>query len=219
MNVKWLFISKVPTINSNSFCIVLMIQVNLFVDHSQILQLECLRSGIWGTKSTWGRMITFKPQPPARVIVYISIMNAFVHSILHMIYIIGENIIYIVHVFGTINTKHISIYYTRFLISNLTAICISRSLCCFVPSTIERNKQLKLVEVFYVFKWLIIVYNAWVILISKLHKHNLRFGDIDTQITMHTKVFQHTIRLWGNWKAFAKSNSSSSNNTIMKTTF
>ena len=29
--------------------------VNLFVDHSQIVQLECLRSGIWGTKSLWGR--------------------------------------------------------------------------------------------------------------------------------------------------------------------
>src|SRR5215469_545661 len=27
-------------------------QVNLFVDHSQIVQLETLRSGIWGTKST-----------------------------------------------------------------------------------------------------------------------------------------------------------------------
>src|SRR5205814_6580646 len=27
--------------------------VNLFVDHSQIIQLECLRSGIWGTKNTW----------------------------------------------------------------------------------------------------------------------------------------------------------------------
>lgn len=24
--------------------------VNLFVDHSQIVQLDCLRSGIWGTK-------------------------------------------------------------------------------------------------------------------------------------------------------------------------
>ncbi len=33
--------------------------VNLFVDHSQIVQLECLRSGIWGTKSTWGRMLTY----------------------------------------------------------------------------------------------------------------------------------------------------------------
>ena len=32
--------------------------VNLFVDHSQIVQLECLRSGIWGTKSLWGRVIT-----------------------------------------------------------------------------------------------------------------------------------------------------------------
>jgi phosphosulfolactate synthase (CoM biosynthesis protein A) len=30
--------------------------VNLFVDHSQIVQLEALRSGIWGTKSTWGRV-------------------------------------------------------------------------------------------------------------------------------------------------------------------
>lgn len=35
-------------------------EVNLFVDHSQIVQLECLRSGIWGTKSTWGRILTFK---------------------------------------------------------------------------------------------------------------------------------------------------------------
>jgi phosphosulfolactate synthase (CoM biosynthesis protein A) len=34
--------------------------VNLFVDHSQIVQLECLRSGIWGTKSTWGRIQSFK---------------------------------------------------------------------------------------------------------------------------------------------------------------
>jgi len=33
--------------------------VNLFVDHSQIVQLECLRSGIWGTKSTWGRIMTY----------------------------------------------------------------------------------------------------------------------------------------------------------------
>jgi len=30
--------------------------VNLFIDHSQIVQLEALRSGIWGTKSTWGRV-------------------------------------------------------------------------------------------------------------------------------------------------------------------
>ncbi len=35
-------------------------EVNLFVDHSNIVQLECLRSGIWGTKSLWGRVITYK---------------------------------------------------------------------------------------------------------------------------------------------------------------
>ncbi len=33
--------------------------VNLFIDHSQIVQLECLRSGIWGTKSSWGRIATY----------------------------------------------------------------------------------------------------------------------------------------------------------------
>jgi len=35
-------------------------EINLFVDHSQIVQLECLRSGLWGTKSLWGRVLTFK---------------------------------------------------------------------------------------------------------------------------------------------------------------
>jgi phosphosulfolactate synthase (CoM biosynthesis protein A) len=35
-------------------------EVNLFVDHSQIVQLECLRSGVWGTKSLWGRVLTYK---------------------------------------------------------------------------------------------------------------------------------------------------------------
>lgn len=35
-------------------------EVNLFVDHSQIVQLETLRRGIWGTKSTWGRVLTYK---------------------------------------------------------------------------------------------------------------------------------------------------------------
>jgi phosphosulfolactate synthase (CoM biosynthesis protein A) len=35
--------------------------VNLFVDHSQIVQLECLRQGLWGTKSVWGRVLTFEP--------------------------------------------------------------------------------------------------------------------------------------------------------------
>jgi phosphosulfolactate synthase (CoM biosynthesis protein A) len=34
-------------------------QVNLFVDHSQVVQLECLRSGVWGTKSLWGRVVTY----------------------------------------------------------------------------------------------------------------------------------------------------------------
>ncbi len=37
--------------------------VNLFVDHSQIVQLEALRSGIWGTKSLWGRVLTYRPGP------------------------------------------------------------------------------------------------------------------------------------------------------------
>jgi phosphosulfolactate synthase (CoM biosynthesis protein A) len=35
-------------------------EVNLFIDHSQIVQLECLRAGIWGTKSLWGRVRTYK---------------------------------------------------------------------------------------------------------------------------------------------------------------
>lgn len=35
-------------------------EVNLFVDNSQIVQLECLRSGLWGTKSLWGRVLTYK---------------------------------------------------------------------------------------------------------------------------------------------------------------
>ena len=36
------------------------IDVNLFVDHSQIVQLECLRRGIRGTKSTFGRIVTHR---------------------------------------------------------------------------------------------------------------------------------------------------------------
>ena len=36
------------------------IDVNLFIDHSQIVQLECLRRGIWGTKSTFGRITTHR---------------------------------------------------------------------------------------------------------------------------------------------------------------
>ena len=35
-------------------------EVNLFVDHSQIVQLESLRQGIWGTSSLWGRVVTYK---------------------------------------------------------------------------------------------------------------------------------------------------------------
>src|SRR3712207_165997 len=35
-------------------------EVNLFVDHSQVVQLETLRRGIWGTKSLWGRVLTYK---------------------------------------------------------------------------------------------------------------------------------------------------------------
>jgi phosphosulfolactate synthase (CoM biosynthesis protein A) len=35
-------------------------EVNLFVDHSQIVQLECLRSGLWGTNSTFGRIVTLR---------------------------------------------------------------------------------------------------------------------------------------------------------------
>lgn len=38
--------------------------VNLFVDHSQIVQLECLRAGIWGTKSLWGRVLTYETDQP-----------------------------------------------------------------------------------------------------------------------------------------------------------
>jgi len=39
-------------------------EVNLFVDHSQIVQLECLRRGIWGTKSLWGRVVTYRGDTP-----------------------------------------------------------------------------------------------------------------------------------------------------------
>ena len=35
--------------------------VNLFVDHSQIVQLECLRCGVWGTNDVWGRVVSYKP--------------------------------------------------------------------------------------------------------------------------------------------------------------
>ncbi|HXE12583.1 MAG TPA: phosphosulfolactate synthase [Bryobacteraceae bacterium] len=41
-------------------------EVNLFVDHSQIVQLECVRSGIWGTSDVWGRILTYKDEVNAR---------------------------------------------------------------------------------------------------------------------------------------------------------
>ncbi|WP_077328283.1 phosphosulfolactate synthase [Virgibacillus siamensis] len=34
-------------------------EINVFVDHSQIVQLEGLRRGIWGTNDLWGRVLTF----------------------------------------------------------------------------------------------------------------------------------------------------------------
>lgn len=34
--------------------------VNLFVDHSQILMLETFRSGVWGFQDFWGRVFTYK---------------------------------------------------------------------------------------------------------------------------------------------------------------
>ncbi|ETN39521.1 uncharacterized protein HMPREF1541_05747 [Cyphellophora europaea CBS 101466] len=33
--------------------------VNLFVDHSQIVQLSCLRSGIWGMADTFGKIVSY----------------------------------------------------------------------------------------------------------------------------------------------------------------
>ncbi len=35
-------------------------EVKLFVDHPQIVQLEWLRQGIWGTASTWGRILGYQ---------------------------------------------------------------------------------------------------------------------------------------------------------------
>jgi phosphosulfolactate synthase (CoM biosynthesis protein A) len=35
-------------------------EVSLFVDHSQIVQLEALRRGLWGTADLWDRVVTFK---------------------------------------------------------------------------------------------------------------------------------------------------------------
>lgn len=35
-------------------------EVNLFVDHSQVLELEAMRAGIWGTNELFGRVVTWK---------------------------------------------------------------------------------------------------------------------------------------------------------------
>ncbi|MFB6206429.1 MAG: phosphosulfolactate synthase [Haloglomus sp.] len=35
-------------------------EVNLFVDNSQIVELECMRSGLWGKATSWGRVVTYK---------------------------------------------------------------------------------------------------------------------------------------------------------------
>jgi len=32
--------------------------INLFVDWSQVVQLECLRRGVWGTETLFGRVLT-----------------------------------------------------------------------------------------------------------------------------------------------------------------
>jgi len=37
------------------------VDVNLFVDHSQAVQLACLRHGIWGMANTFGKIATFRP--------------------------------------------------------------------------------------------------------------------------------------------------------------
>jgi phosphosulfolactate synthase (CoM biosynthesis protein A) len=41
-------------------------EVNLFVDHSQIVQLECLRAGIWGTADLWGKVVAYKGSEAAQ---------------------------------------------------------------------------------------------------------------------------------------------------------
>ncbi|MCX2818959.1 phosphosulfolactate synthase [Haladaptatus sp. F3-133] len=35
-------------------------EINLFVDNSQIVELEAMRSGLWGKATTWGRTVTWK---------------------------------------------------------------------------------------------------------------------------------------------------------------
>jgi len=38
------------------------VDVNLFVDHSQIVQLSCLRQGVWGMADTFGKVVSYRPQ-------------------------------------------------------------------------------------------------------------------------------------------------------------
>lgn len=37
------------------------VDVNLSVDRSQIMQLSCLRRGIWGTANAFGEITTYRP--------------------------------------------------------------------------------------------------------------------------------------------------------------
>lgn len=37
------------------------VDVNLFVDHSHIVQLSCLHHGIWGMADTFGKIVSFRP--------------------------------------------------------------------------------------------------------------------------------------------------------------
>ncbi|RPA75824.1 hypothetical protein BJ508DRAFT_319373 [Ascobolus immersus RN42] len=37
------------------------IWVNVFIDHSQVVQLAGLRKGVWGTNDLWGRVVGFRP--------------------------------------------------------------------------------------------------------------------------------------------------------------
>lgn len=36
--------------------------VNVFVDHSQIVELTCIRAGLWGPNDLWGRVHTYRPE-------------------------------------------------------------------------------------------------------------------------------------------------------------
>lgn len=54
-----------PLLRHRRYIKTLGANANLFVDHSQVMQLECLRRGIWGTKSTWGRVLTYQPEGSA----------------------------------------------------------------------------------------------------------------------------------------------------------